>query len=269
MKLSFALGLLATSLPGAFSHTIFVQLKSEGTTYGNIESSQSQLAKVTQVLCLDVGHGVTVPTYDGPQQNVAANEMACNGVPNPTTPTDKVIPVTAGSNVRAMWRHTLDSGPNDVMDPSHKGPVLAYLKKVSDAKSDSGVGSGRFNIQREGLEGTTWATDKIINGQGKQVNRIPECIEDGQYLLRAEMIALHGARTPSGAQFYIHAPLFSPIPTLQMECAQIEVTGCTCTAKPELVSIPGVYPANDPDIVVDIYGGLQGGYKTPGMLNLS
>lgn len=27
----------------------------------------------------------------------------------------------------------------------------------------------RFNIQREGLEGTTWATDKVINSQGKQV----------------------------------------------------------------------------------------------------
>lgn len=61
----------------------------------------------------------------------------------------------------------------------------------------------RFNIQRDGLEGNVWATDKVIKGQGKQVIHIPECIEDGQYLLRAEMIALHGARTPGGAQFYV------------------------------------------------------------------
>ncbi len=36
------------------------------------------------------------------------------------------------------------AGPNDVMDPSHKGPVLAYLKKVTDAKSDKGVGPGWY-----------------------------------------------------------------------------------------------------------------------------
>ena len=28
------------------------------------------------------------------------------------------------------------------MDPGHKGPVMAYLKKVSDSKADSGVGDG-------------------------------------------------------------------------------------------------------------------------------
>lgn len=90
--------------------------------------------------------------------------------------------------------------------------LAGILSTVRCSRTESRLMSEffRFNIQREGLEGTTWATDKIIKGQGKQVIRIPECIEDGQYLLRAEMIALHGARTPSGAQFYIHAPLFSP-----------------------------------------------------------
>ncbi|KEZ40636.1 hypothetical protein SAPIO_CDS8558 [Scedosporium apiospermum] len=238
MKFLGLLSLLSTSLlPGALAHTIFVQLEVDGTTYG-------------------VGQGVRVPTYDGPQTNVQGDAMACNGPPNPTGSTDKIISVKAGTNVTAIWRHTLDSGPNDVMDPSHKGPVLAYLKKVTDAKSDKGVGPGWFNIQREGLQGNAWATDKVIKNQGKQVIHIPECIEDGQYLLRAEMIALHGARSPGGAQFY-------------MECAQIEVTGGTGTAKPDLVSIPGVYPANDPGIVVDIYSGLRGGYKTPGSTPLA
>ena len=74
-----------------------------------------------------------------------------------------------------------------------------------------------------------------------------------------------------------------------MECAQIEVTGGSGTASPELVSIPGVYPVssrcphalepmtsigtdgaiflqpNDPGIVIDIYNGLGNGYPTPGM----
>ena len=28
------------------------------------------------------------------------------------------------------------------MDPGHKGPVLAYLKKVDDATTDPGTGDG-------------------------------------------------------------------------------------------------------------------------------
>ncbi|KEZ45018.1 hypothetical protein SAPIO_CDS2413 [Scedosporium apiospermum] len=193
----------------AYAHTIFCQLESEGTTY-------------------PVGHGIRVPTYDGPQTNVGAATMACNGPPNPTRPSDKIIPVKAGSNVTAIWRHTLESGPADVMDPGHKISGIGY---------NSG----------------TWGTDIVINNQGKQVIHIPECLEDGQYLLRAEMLALHGARSPSGAQFY-------------MECAQIEVTGGTGTAKPQTYSIPGIYKANDPGVMIDIYNTNlnQKAYTVPG-----
>ncbi|KAL2109390.1 hypothetical protein VUR80DRAFT_2522 [Thermomyces stellatus] len=219
MQLPLALSLAASVLCGATAHTIFVQLEAGGTTY-------------------DVGHGIRVPTYDGPQLDVTADTMACNGPPNPTTPSDKIIPVTAGSDVTAIWRHTLDSGPEDVMDSSHKGPVLAYLKKVEDATTDPGTGDG-------------WS----LTPKGNK-SSIPECIEDGQYLLRAEMIALHGAASPGGAQFY-------------MECAQIEITGGSGTANPELVSIPGVYPPNDPGIVIDIYNGLGNGYPTPGSTTLT
>ncbi|MBE3042399.1 hypothetical protein IMZ48_07430 [Candidatus Bathyarchaeota archaeon] len=39
---------------------------------------------------------------------MTVDNMACNGEPNPTTPSDKIIPVTAGSDVTAVWRHTLE-----------------------------------------------------------------------------------------------------------------------------------------------------------------
>ncbi len=39
----------------------------------------------------------------------------------------------------------------------------------------------------------------------------------------------------------------------QMECAQISVTGGTGTAKPTTYSIPGIYKANDPGLLIDIY----------------
>lgn len=77
---------------------------------------------------------------------MTSNDIVCNGGPNPTTKTNTVITVQAGSQATLTWRHTLTSGPSDVIDSSHKGPVMAYMKKVSDAKTDSGVGSGWFKV---------------------------------------------------------------------------------------------------------------------------
>lgn len=42
-----------------------------------------------------------------------------------------------------------------------------------------------------------------IVDEGIQTVTIPECIEDGDYLLRFELIALHSASVPMGAQFYV------------------------------------------------------------------
>lgn len=81
-----------------------------------------------------------------PITDVTSNDIVCNGGPNPTTKTSTVITVQAGSQATLTWRHTLTSGPSDVIDSSHKGPVMAYLKKVSDAKTDSGIGNGWFKV---------------------------------------------------------------------------------------------------------------------------
>lgn len=203
--------ILAASLVSA--HTIFSSLEVGGTNHG-------------------VGNGVRVPSYNGPVEDVTSNSVACNGPPNPTSATSKIIDVQAGSTVTATWRYMLNTGgtaPNDIMDSSHKGPTIAYLKKVTDATTDSGVGGGWFKIQEDGLNSGIWGTEKVINGQGKHQIKIPSCIAPGQYLLRAEMIALHGAGSYPGAQFY-------------MECAQINVVGGTGSKTPSnTVSFPGAY----------------------------
>ncbi|KAK4192207.1 family 61 putative glycoside hydrolase [Podospora australis] len=214
------LSLLAAA-SAASAHTIFVQLEADGKTY-------------------PVSHGIRTPTYDGPITNVASNDVVCNGGPNPTTPSKEIITVQAGTTVKAVWRHTLTSGPNNVMDASHKGPTLAYLKKVSNALTDTGIGGGWFKIQEDGHNNGNWGTSKVINNAGLHYIDIPSCIENGQYLLRAEMIALHGAGSSGGAQLY-------------MECAQINIVGGTGSAKPKTYSIPGIYKQNDPGILVNIY----------------
>jgi len=225
---------IAAVLGVASCHTIFVQLAAGGTTNA-------------------IGVGIRDPSYDGPITDVSSNPIACNGGPNPTTASNVVINVKAGGTVTAVWRHTETSGPGDVVDPSHKGPVMAYMKKVSSALTDPGYGAGWFKISEAGLTNVgsqTWATQDLIANQGKQEITIPPCIADGQYLLRPELIALHGASNTNGAQFY-------------MECAQINVTGGTGAKTPATVSLPGAYKASDPGILLNIYKTLTS-YTIPG-----
>lgn len=86
---------------------------------------------------------------------------------------------------------------------------------------------------------------------------MPTCIAPGNYLMRAEIIALHNAGSSQGAQFYIG-------------CAQINVTGGGSTTPSSTVSFPGAYSASDPGILISIYGAGgttdNGGraYKIPG-----
>lgn len=61
----------------------------------------------------------------------------------------------------------------------------------------------RFKIQEDGYNGGDWGTSKVINNSGLHEITIPSCIAPGQYLLRAEMIALHGASSSGGAQLYM------------------------------------------------------------------
>jgi len=236
MKFQSALQ-FAAIVSGANAHSIFAQMGSAGTTY-------------------PVGHAIRVPTYDGPINDVTTQYVACNGGPNPTTNDGNIIDVVAGSTVQAIWRHTLTStAANDdiyVIDPSHKGPVIAYMKKVTDAATDVGYGSGWFKIEQAGLNVASqdWATTDLIANAGIQSITIPSCIANGQYLLRAELIALHAASSSLGAQLY-------------MECAMINVTGGSGTGTPATVSFPGAYSQNDPGILINIYQTLTT-YAIPG-----
>jgi hypothetical protein len=65
--------------------------------------------------------------------------------------------------------------------------------------------SHRFKIQEDGYNSGNWGTSKVITNGGLQSITIPKCIPNGQYLLRAEMIALHSASSAGGAQLYVCA----------------------------------------------------------------
>ncbi len=81
---------------------------------------------------------------------------------------------------------------------------------------------------------------------------IPRCVENGEYLLRVEHIAVHGASSLNGAQLYL-------------SCAQIRVSGGTGGIKtPGLVSFPGAYKATDPGLLFNPYWPPPTQYINPG-----
>lgn len=122
-----------------------------------------------------------------------------------------IIPVPAGAQVTAEFHHTLagadPSDSADPIDPSHKGPILAYLcvnlyfrgtrtplrkyycsAPVANATQTTVTGLNWFKIYQDGLDSGTWAVDKLITNKGKVTFTIPSCIPAGQYLLRVEII---------------------------------------------------------------------------------
>ncbi|KAG9121200.1 hypothetical protein FRC07_002948 [Ceratobasidium sp. 392] len=234
---TIAASLALLSAP-AVAHTIFQELYVNGVSAGHLK-------------------GIRYPSYNGPVLDVKTNDIICNGGVNPlVTPFDKtVINVPAGATITHEWHHGLNgrdtSDTSDPIDISHLGPVMVYLAKVPDATQESVIGLKWFKIAEDGRDANgVWGVNRLYNNAGKATAVIPKCIPSGNYLLRAEIIALHGAGTYPGAQFYV-------------ECAQINVTGGG-SASPPTVSFPGAYSGTDPGILVNIYYPPLTSYTIPG-----
>ncbi|TFK23800.1 glycoside hydrolase family 61 protein, partial [Coprinopsis marcescibilis] len=80
---------------------------------------------------------------------------------------------------------------------------------------------------------------------------LPKNLPNGEYLVRVENIAIHGAASFGGAQFYL-------------SCAQINVVGGGNGKPGPLVSIPGVYNGREPGILVNIWWPIPAVYPMPG-----
>ncbi|KXX80646.1 Polysaccharide monooxygenase Cel61a [Madurella mycetomatis] len=98
-----------------------------------------------------------------------------------------------------------------------------------------------------------WASDKLATLGASWTFTIPPNLADGEYLLRHEILGLHVAGTPMGAQFY-------PV------CAAINVTGGGNVQLPTGISLPGAYDPTDPGILVELWHVNQGQveYTAPG-----
>jgi hypothetical protein len=139
----------------------------------------------------------------------------------------------------------------------HPGPLAVYLSKAPDGTASNAYdGSGDWfkvyelstsSITSEGLQ---WAT-YVNGGINNFTFALPDTLAAGNYLMRAEHIALHGAGSVGGAQFY-------------MGCAQLTVTGSGAGSPSPTVQIPGYLDGNEPGVLINIYYPVPTNYTAPG-----
>ncbi|KAG8630924.1 hypothetical protein KVT40_000064 [Elsinoe batatas] len=151
------------------------------------------------------------------------------------------VPVTAGSTLTVTWDQW----------PDHPGPTLDYLAKCPGAcnaltNADS---LQWFKIRESGLKSGTWEAAQLSKNGLTQSITIPRQIANGEYVLRHEIIALHGAGQVGGAQLY-------------PQCVDITVSG---GGSLQPAGTPGnkLYTSNDPGILINIYQTLTS-YDIPG-----
>ncbi|KAL8381860.1 hypothetical protein RB595_005891 [Gaeumannomyces hyphopodioides] len=226
--LSYALAAASALAPLASAHATFQQLWVNGV------DQDSKCARL--------------PPSNSPIEDVSSNNMRCNA--NPAAAAGSCA-VKAGDVVAVeMHQHNNRDCSQEAIGGNHYGPVMVYLSKVADAAKADGS-STFFKIFESGYfaNNKTWGNDLLNANCGRQNVVIPADIAPGDYLLRAETVALHVAGSRGGAQFY-------------MTCYQIRVTG-SGSATPAGVTFPGAYSAADPGILVNIHNGLTS-YTIPG-----
>lgn len=87
---------------------------------------------------------------------------------------------------------------------NHYGPVIVYMSAVNDATTADGSDPW-FKVAEYGYspEDQLWGTDVLNENCGHFDFVVPPGLPAGDYLIRAEAIALHVAGSPGGAQFYM------------------------------------------------------------------
>lgn len=117
--------------------------------------------------------------------------------------------------------------------------------------------TNRFKVYEDGWASASksrgdddlWGVKDMNACCGKMDVKIPSNLPAGDYLLRAEVIALHTAQSAGGAQFY-------------MSCYQLTVTGGG-SASPATVKFPGAYKSSDAGIQINIHAAVSK-YVVPG-----
>ncbi|KAF5373265.1 hypothetical protein D9615_007473 [Tricholomella constricta] len=188
------------------------------------------------------------PPNNNPVKDLKSSAMACN-VNNRVVP--KTLSVKSGDKFTFEWYHS--SRNDDIIASSHKGPVQVYIAPASS----NGQGAVWTKLFHDSYSGN-WGVDRLISSRGQHSVIIPN-VPAGDYLLRAEIVALHEADS-----LYTQNPIRGV--QLYMSCAQIKVTSSGSQSLPGGTSFPGSYVDSTPGIQWNIYDPMKNPsqYVTPG-----
>jgi hypothetical protein len=237
LRLTALLG-TATSVLG---HGYVTSIDVDGTTYGGYlidtyyyESNPPEII-AWSTTATDTGY-VAPTAYDDP-------DIICHRGAEPGALSAEIAP---GGSVTLYW----STWPTD-----HHGPVISYLAECGgDCASVDKTTLEFFKIDEGGLIDNsavpgTWASDELIAANFSRTITIPSDIKSGNYVLRHEIIALHGAGTLDAAQNY-------------PQCVNLKVTG-SGTATPAGTLGTELYKDTDAGILVNIWNALSS-YEIPG-----
>lgn len=241
MSLSKTAALFLASAALVAGHGYVTSIDVDGTTYGGYlvdtyyyESDPPELIAWSTNATDD---GYVAPTaYD--TSNIVCHKGSAPGALS--------APIAPGGSVTLTW----STWPDD-----HHGPVITYLANCNGSCTDvDKVDLAFFKIDAGGLINDTvipgtWASDELIADSYSRTLTIPTDIAAGEYVLRHEIIALHGAEDLNGAQNY-------------PQCINLNVTG-SGTATPSGTLGEDLYKNTDPGIYVDIWATLTT-YDIPG-----
>ncbi|OAA57532.1 Glycoside hydrolase, family 61 [Niveomyces insectorum RCEF 264] len=150
------------------------------------------------------------------------------------TPAGIEAPVNAGDILELQWNK---------WPASHKGPVLDYLANCNGpCETADKTKLEFFKISEAGLVDLTtgtWAADQLLANNLSWSVRLPTDIAPGNYVLRHEMIALHAAGNPNGAQNY-------PF------CFNLAISS-NGTKTPAGIPATDFYKAKDPGVLFDLF----------------
>ena len=129
--------------------------------------------------------------------------------------------------------------------------MLILIPRVGECTSAS-AGDLKFTKITEAglLDDGTWITDQLIQDNFLSSLTIPPNLSAGNYIIRHEIIALHGAGSDNGAQLY-------------PQCLNLKLGGSGGVSVPEGVPGTSLYKRDDPGILFNLYTDLTS-YPIPG-----
>ncbi|PVH90294.1 lytic polysaccharide monooxygenase, partial [Periconia macrospinosa] len=174
----------------------------------------------------------------GDQTTYTSPDINCHKNAKPAASSAKVA---AGGTVAWQWTAWPDS---------HIGPVITYAAHCGgDCSAVNKETLEWVKIEEAGYSNGKWAAIAMIATNNTWTTTVPNDLAAGKYVFRHEIIALHGAQNPNGAQSY-------------PQCINIEVTG-SGTASPKGTLGSALYTAQDKGILFNPYTGTIN-YPIPG-----